>query len=503
MSLTSFSFFVFLFIILVLYYAVKPAKKYVLLVASIYFYISISQNNTLKLCILIFYIAVITYTGALLIEHTDGKVKDIILILSIVSMVIVLFIFKYAYNLLEVFKNLSGLQADFSWLKFAGIIGMSYYILCAIGYIIDVYWGVYEAEKNIVNVALFIFYFPQLISGPITRYPDMYKQFNACPPLEYSNITNGLRRMAWGYLKKLVISERFGIIVSSVYGNYGNYSMVGIAGATLCYAVQLYTDFSGCMDIIGGTSVLFGITLPENFKAPFFSETIQEFWQRWHITLGLWFKDYLMYPLQKSLFLQSVGKLAKDKLGKKRGKKIPFYLAMLILWILIGIWHGGTGYYFIASGILPCIMLMGSSFIQSLSARSIKLLKINTNCTSWHIFRRARTLLLICICWLFVCSGSTHNAFNIIRHMVFVPWKYTTFVSSFNTFGLNVMDMFLMVLGVVFLYYSDLCVFKGTTIFKKMDGQNFGFRVAAIYLEIILILLYGMVGSSSFIYFQF
>ena len=257
------------------------------------------------------------------------------------------------------------------------------------------------------------------------------------------------------------------------------------------------------MDIIGGTSVLFGITLPENFKAPFFSETIQEFWQRWHITLGLWFKDYLMYPLQKSLFLQSVGKLAKDKLGKKRGKKIPFYLAMLILWILIGIWHGGTGYYFIASGILPCIMLMGSSFIQSLSARSIKLLKINTNCTSWHIFRRARTLLLICICWLFVCSGSTHNAFNIIRHMVFVPWKYTTFVSSFNTFGLNVMDMFLMVLGVVFLYYSDLCVFKGTTIFKKMDGQNFGFRVAAIYLEIILILLYGMVGSSSFIYFQF
>lgn len=503
MNLTSFSFFVFLLITLVLYYAVKPAKKYILLVASIYFYISISQTNTLKLCILMFYISAITYAGALLIDYTSGKIRSIIFILSIVSMVMVLFIFKYAYNLAEVFKNLSGIHTGFSWLKFTNIIGISYYILCATGYIIDVYWGVYKAQKNIVNVVLFIFYFPQLISGPVTRYADMHKQFNSCPPLEYSNITNGLRRMAWGYFKKLVISERFGIIVSSVYGNYGNYSMIGIAGATLCYAVQLYTDFSGCMDIIGGTSVLFGIALPENFKAPFFSETIQEFWQRWHITLGLWFKDYLMYPLQKSLFLQSVGKWAKKKLGKRHGKKIPFYLAMLILWVLIGIWHGGTGYYFIASGILPCVMLMASSFIQPLSAKSVKLLKINTNCVSWHIFRRARTLFLICICWVFVCSGSTHNAFNIIYHMAAVPWKYTTIVNSFNAFGLNVMDMLLMVLGLVLLFYSDLCIYKGTTIFKKIDEQNLGFRVIAIYVEIMLVLFYGMVGSSSFIYFQF
>lgn len=503
MSLTSFSFFVFLSVTLLFYYVIKPAQKYVLLIASIYFYLSISAVSTLKLSMLIIYIVIITYIGALMIDKVRGKKRTLILFSSITAILISLIVLKYAYNVTSVFNSLFQVAKDFSWLKFSAIIGISYYALSAIGYLIDVYWENYKAERNIVDVALFIFYFPQLISGPITRFSHMHNQFNKRIIPTVTNFSYGMRRMAWGYFKKLVISERFGIIVSAVYGNYHEYSFIGIFGATLCYTIQLYTDFSGCMDIIMGVSSLFGIELPENFKAPFFSESIQEFWQRWHITLGTWFKDYLMYPVQKSSIMQTIGKMAKKRFGKKIGKKIPIYLSMLLLWSLIGIWHGGTGYYFIASGAIPGIFLILSDFLQPFFKKLIYIFHINTTCESWHIFKRIRTMLFICICWMVICSNGTHEAIDILWHMFSDLWNYTTINNAFSTFGLGVMDMFIMLIGIAVLYFADMCIYNGTTIFRKVDEQNWGFKVVLIYAEIMLILLHGMVGSSSFIYFQF
>lgn len=503
MTLTSFSFFAFISIALVAFYGVKPLQKYILLVASLYFYIEISSVSTIKLCMLIACVLAITYFGAIIIERTNGYIKTIVLGVSIFSLFSALFMLKYVFNIASLINSLLNINADISWLQFASIIGISYYALSAMGYLIDVYWETYKAERNPANIALFIFYFPQLISGPITRYAHMQKQFNDCISLDYENITSGLRRMAWGYFKKLVISERFGIIVAAVYGDYSSFSAIGIVGATLCYAVQLYTDFSGCMDIIMGTSMLFGIKLPENFKAPFFSESIQEFWQRWHITLGTWFKDYLMYPLQKSKLMQRIGKTVKKRFGKKAGKKVPFYLSMLVLWVLIGIWHGGTGYYFIASAGIPCVFLMLSDFCQPLFKKTVQMMEINTECVSWHWFRRFRTLLLICVCWIVACSNSTTNAVNIFRHMLSNPLNYTPFVVAMEQFGLTTADIGIMIIGVVLLYISDKFVYEGTTIFEAVNKQNFLFRILLIYVEVITILLYGMVGSSAFIYFQF
>ena len=503
MSLTSFYFFVFVLVALIAYYTVKPLQKYILLAASVYFYIKVSSVSTYKLCILMLYMALVTYLGAMIIDKTKGFFKTTVLILSISALVAALFVLKYANNIFSVIGAIFSFNSDFSWLQFASVIGISYYALSAIGYLIDVYWENYKSEKNPANIGLFIFYFPQLISGPFTRYSEMKDQFNDRTSLNYENITNGMRRMIWGYFKKLVISERFGIIVSTVYGDYGNYSFIGIVGATLCYAVQLYTDFSGCMDIIMGCSTMFGITLPENFKAPFFSESIQEFWQRWHITLGTWFKDYFMYPVQKSKSVQSMGKGIKKLIGKKKGKKAPFYISMLMLWVLIGIWHGGTGYYFIASAGVPCVLLILSDMLQPLFKNMIRILRINTECESWHWFRRIRTLLLICICWVIACSNGTHNAINIIRHMFTDLWNYTTFTAVMETFGINTLDVFIMIIGVVLLYITDKLVYEGTTVFKALDKQNFVIKIAVIYAELLTILLHGMVGTSSFIYFQF
>lgn len=503
MTLTSFYFFVFLIVTLLAYYLVKPLQKYILLAASVYFYLQVSAYDWKVMGGLMLGMVAVTYLGALGIEKTAGKIRTLILGVCITVIIAALFLLKYAFNLFSVFVSLFHWQADISWLQFAAVIGISYYALSAMGYLVDVYWENYGAERNPVNVGLFIFFFPQLISGPFTRYSEMREQFDTRHTLDYDQITHGMRRMAWGYFKKLVISERFGLVVSAVYTNYGDHSMVGIVGATLCYAIQLYTDFSGCMDIIMGCAQMFGITLPENFRAPFFSESIQEFWQRWHITLGTWFKDYFMYPVQKSKPIQKAGKAIKKVIGKKKGKRAPFYLSMLLLWILIGIWHGATTYYFVASAGIPCILLILSDLCQPLFAKLVQILRINVACASWHWFRRVRTLLLVCLCWFVVCSGSMENVGLILQHMVTHPWSYMTFGGFLELYGMKALDVLVMAAGLVLLYITDRCIYEGTTVFKVMDQQNYLIRVAIIYVELLTILFLGMVGSSAFIYFQF
>ena len=323
MSLTSASFFAFLLVTLVLYYTAPKCQKYILLVASFVFFLKASPIGLGWMLLLMAYILLVTYGGAIYIEKRNGWQGTVATVLTIAGLTATLFLLKYAFNMGELFASVLTLDVNISWLNFVPIMGLSYFTLSAIGYVMDVRWQMYSAERNIATVALFIYYFPQVVSGPVTRFSQMREQLLTRTPLEYDNIEYGLRRMLWGYFKKLVISERFAMIVQTVYANPAEYGGADILIATLCYAVQLYTDFSGCMDIVIGTSSLFGVRLPENFRAPFFSKTVQEFWQRWHITLGLWFKDYVMYPVQISTPLVNLGKYCKRHYGKQMGKKFP------------------------------------------------------------------------------------------------------------------------------------------------------------------------------------
>lgn len=504
MTLISFDFFAFLLITLLLFYLIKPLQKYVLLAASMYFYFAISKTSvtTWKLAALTLCVFTVTYGGALLIERAKGKAKGVILGFCITALVAMLFAIKYAYNVCTLVLSIVRVSGDFSWMKLAAIIGISYYALSAIGYLTDVSWGNCKAAKNPVDVLLFVFFFPVIVSGPVIRFKDMNEQFNTRRSLSYDNIAMGARRMAWGYFKKLVISERFGAVVMTVYGGYNEYGTLTIVIATLCYAVELYTDFSGCMDIIIGAAMLFGIKLPENFRAPFFSETIQEFWQRWHITLGMWFKDYVMYPLQKSSTVQKIGKFSKKKFGKKFGKKVPFYISMLVLWILIGIWHGGTDYYFVASAGIPCALLILSDVLKPLADRTNKALRINKEREIWKTLRRIRTLLLICICWVVACSGSMANAIGIFVHMFTSITKLVPVSTLSVQCGLDVFDVLVMAIGLLVLLITDMLTQKETSIFEVGDKKPV-LKTILIYAEILMIFFAGEVGASSFIYFQF
>lgn len=501
MSLTSFSFFVFLLISLILYYAVPKGQRYIILIASLVFYALVSTQKNIVWLLLGIFSA--TYFGALLIERFKTNIaKKLTLIVSIAILFLILFFFKYAHNFLSLIFEVININPDISFIKLIPYVGISYFSLSAMGYLIDVYWNSYKPEKNPVTVGNFLFYFPQVISGPVTRFSEMKEQFLTTHGLKYENIELGLRRMLWGYFKKLVISERFAMITTGIYGNYTDFGAIDIVIATLCYAVQLYTDFSGCMDIILGASQLFGIKLPENFKAPFFSRTIQEFWQRWHITLGLWFKDYIMFPVQISPFMVNIGKKCKEKFGKTVGKKVPFYLSMLVLWFLIGIWHGGTGYYFIASAVVPFTLLTISDLMRPVFEKIRGIFKNVVESFIYRIFQSVRTVLLICICWVFVCSMSTKNSIYVIKHC-FDSLTTFNFLNNFNSFYLGKVSVVIMILSLAILFFADYLRNKDSSVFDFTDKKPAGFKYAILYAEILAILVFGKIGISEFIYFQF
>lgn len=502
MTLTSFGFFAFLLVSLILYYILRDNQKYVLFAASVFFYIAVSGSHKLGAALMLLYVSLVTYTGARLISKAKDNRKKAVFIISLLLLLLTLFIFKYLGNLAVTFKEIFKLSSDVSMLYFVSFIGMSYFVLCACGYLIDVYWGLVEAEKNYFEVALFVFFFPQIISGPLTRFSSMKEQFCKKHAPEYDNITRGMRRMLWGYFKKLVISERFSLVVDGVYKNYFGFGGLDILIATLCYAVQLYTDFSGCMDIIIGAAQMFSIELPENFDAPFFSKSLQEFWQRWHITLGKWFKDYVMYPVQISKPMVNTGKWFKKKWGKKAGKKVPLYLSMFVLWLSIGLWHGGLGYYFVASAAVPFVVLIISDLMEPVFKGINKLLHIDPDKCVFRILRYIRTSLVLCLVWVFVCAKSVTGGFDVLR-VAFSRAFVATIPTVIKVANLGRKSLVLMALGLVLLFADEFLCFKGSSLRKESDKLPGVLRILFIYCEAAIVLLFGMVGSSSFIYFKF
>ena len=240
-------------------------------------------------------------------------------------------------------------------------IGISFYTLQAIAYMTDVYRGKYRADKNFFKFMLFMSYFPQIVQGPIARYDFLANQLYEGRDMEYKRCTFGIQLILWGYIKKLVIADRLAVPVNEIFNNFNEYTGMLVLLAAIGYGLQVYADFSGGMDIARGVSQVFGIELQLNFKQPYFARSIEEFWRRWHITLGAWMKDYIFYPLSLSKLSGNIGKKARLLFGSSIGKKIPSFIAMFIVYFLVGFWHGAEWKYifygiwnglFIMSGIL-------------------------------------------------------------------------------------------------------------------------------------------------------
>ena len=468
----------------------------------------------------------INYAATLFLDSESSYIKEhsgkkklytVIVVLDI----LVLTLFKYKTFLFDIYckiVSLFGINPSGEYFNtFSNYISqfeplhISYFLLIVIGYVTDVYWDKCRAVKNPGKMLLFSSYFPQMMSGPIVRFGQMEdKLFGEKHKFSYTRVVRGTMRVLWGVFKKLVISSRCGVVVDEIYGKYEIYPGIYIIFGTIMYAMQLYTDFSGLMDVVLGISEILGIELPENFKAPFFSKSIAEFWRRWHITLGAFLKDYVLYPLQRGKIYKHLRETCKKYLGKDYKKKynIPAYLSLLVSWFLIGLWHGGGWNYIWGVGLYMWLIIVISELLTPFFSRLIKILHINTECFSYVLFQRVRTFFLYLFGLSFFRAKSLQEGISIWKSAFSVWNPWVLFDQSLYKLGLDRREFAIVAFGLLLiLVASAISESKETDIRDWLLGQNYLFRLFVCALLFACVIVWGYYGmnfnATDFIYGRF
>lgn len=515
MNIISTQFFVFFLIFSFCYFTIPGKNQWILLlIISIFFYIQAGIVAFIVLgyaCLLNFFGAVILAKLAQKHKDTDDSItknrRMLVLFLVLFGNLAALVLFKYHQEiklfLAKIFPVLYTETIQPTKSNIALPLGISFYTFQAMGYVIDVYRGAYNPQTNFAKFALFISYFPTVSQGPIERYDEIFPQMISPKSFDYNQALFGLQRIIWGCLKKLVIAERLALLVNNVYGNWADYAGVDFIVATMLYAFQLYTDFSGFMDIIIGISQILGIKLNENFQTPFFSTSIAEFWRRWHITLGSWFRDYLYYPLLKSRLMQKISTSIKKRINKTFAKNTINFFALFILWLTIGIWHEASFKFIIGVGLLNCVYLISGQIFSPVFKKTIAFLKINTKSFFWHLFQTLRTFFLICICLVFFRAPDFSTALQILKRVFSI--------SNYNNFSLNIFlrsnlsnsGYVLLFASLLLLLCISLLQYKKIDIRKTLLDKSIFLSWGICFLAILFIFACGVLGSNEFIYFQF
>ena len=338
----------------ILLYQICPQKfrKFVLILANYAFFFIWSKFFLVYQVITMF----ITYQSAKIIDRiTNKKIKKISLIIAIIINLGVLVILKYTNffgeNIFAIFHQ------PFTPVHLIAPIGISYYTLQMISYLMDTSSGKIHADHSIVDFAVYASFFPTLIQGPITRFSEVKDSIHACNPITYQNLKFGSQRILFGLMKKMIIADRLDPAVSKIFTSYTQDGLFSLIGAVLC-TIQLYMDFSGIVDICLGSAEIFGIKLPENFRQPFFAENASDFWRRWHITLGTFLRDYVFYPISLAKPIHRLSKFFTKYFGKAAGKFIGPFIALFAVWFLNGLWHGPYWSYIFYGLYYFCFMIL-------------------------------------------------------------------------------------------------------------------------------------------------
>ena len=487
----------------------RKAQWIILLVMSVIYYISAATPYTIVYLILS---TLIAYVSTNLMRNQrlmDSHKKKIVAVtfLAIFLNICIWFVLKGSSFWVTASEVIHYVIPAFPILprwKYAAAIGMGYYTAQVIGYILDCYWENSEPQKNPLKLFLFVCFFPQLTVGPISRYSQLqvlYEKHN----FSYQNICFGCQRILWGVFKKLVISDRVGIIVNAIWET-GTYTGFWPWIAVLLYPLQIYTDFSGCVDIILGAAEVLDIKLPENFRNPFFSRTCQEFWQRWHITLGLWAKDYVYYPVLKSAPIINIGKWARKHFNKHVAKMIPWTIGMGILWFVMGVWHGSVQHIFGVSLWFWAILVMGEIF-SPLLKKCVEVLHIDTSSFSWHLFQSVRTYFLYALGAVFFSVSGFRAAvrhYKVLLAGLLKPNPWIFFSDSVLNLGVTWLDVNFIIFGIVCLFFVANLREKYGYARAWMQKQILPFRWFIWIALFCVVLIYGIYGpgydASEFIY---
>lgn len=387
-------------------------------------------------------------------------------------------------------------------------LGISFYTFQSMGYIIDIYRKKYAAEKNIAKFALFVSFFPQIIQGPISFYSQLSSQLYEGHKLEFENIKQGVLLITWGFFKKLIIADRLASVVIDVPHNFSKYSGTMILLSALIYSIQLYTDFSGGIDISRGVAQLFGIDLAENFKRPYASKNISEYWHRWHITLGAWLREYLFYPIAMSKAFQKFGKNLKKHFGMKVSKVLPVSVASLITFIVIGVWHGANWKY-VAFGTWNGGVIMISSFLESNFVSWKKRLHITDSNKVFILFQVIRTYIIVLIGYYFDIAKNFSDAMKMM-YLSVADFHITQLFTNktLKIIGINIYELLMLIvaIGVVFIV-SKMQEHNTKTLRERICSRSFVIESLVFILLFYSVVIFGVYGPGTspteFYYMQF
>lgn len=419
----------------------------------------------------------------------------------------ILAVIKYAdFAILNVntLLRLTGSDTELAFFRSALPLGISFYTFQTMGYIIDVYRGKYPAERNALRLALFVSFFPQVIQGPISRFDDLKQTLFGEHEYDGKTVSFGLQRVLLGFFKKLVIADRLLIAVRAIVENTAEYQGVYVLIGIFFYAVTLYCDFTGGIDITIGVAEALGIKLKENFDRPFYSKSITEYWRRWHISMGTWFKDYLFYPISVCKPMLKLSKRSRALFGENLGKRVPVYLSTIVVWFATGIWHGAS-WNFIVWGLTNGIVIIISQELSPLYAKFHKRFKIGQT-AGYQVFRIVRTFWLMSFIRTFDCYGSVGTTFRMFGTIVTDFSLGKLLAGGLAGLGLTAADYAAAAFGVAVLLVISFAQRSGNDIRETLATRpiaRYAFYTALIF-SVVVLGVYGIgYDAKQFIYNQF
>ena len=483
MYFTSIQFLLFLILVLGVYHICPGCvRKYILLLSNITFYYFYGIENLMLLVVMI----VISYFAGLLLRKKQDKK---ILILSLIALLSPLIILKYSVFCMESIQELmcfGGLAMKAPAYSLIEPVGLSFFTFKIISFLIEEYKGNVQSHYHLLDYAVYVSFFPTITSGPIDRPADFMEQINKRKPFEYETFIHALLLILYGFFQKLVIADRLAIVVGNVLDNYESYQGFPLLVTFILYSLQIYLDFSGYTCIAVGAAEAMGYHCINNFAAPYFSRNIREFWQRWHISLSSWLRDYIYIPLG----------------GNRKGKQRK-YANLLITFLISGIWHG-AGWNYVIWGLLHGLFIVvGEATVQMRLRIKEKLRIVGTRFEK--VLETLCTFTLVTFAWIFFRTVSGfENVINLLGR------AFSKGVISFewlNTAGITELEVAILLISLVVVSVIDYVRYKNVNIYSWFRERNLIVKYAAVYVIFFFILVFGIYGpnydSSAFIYFQF
>ena len=494
----------------------KKCKKYFLLLAGYAFYWIISG----KLLIYLLLSTLSVHYFGLWLNHIqtrrDAEVKSVerearkavkakyqrhmrgVVWFAAVLHIGILLVLKYSgFFLTNVNSLLSALHLSFQCKipKFALPLGISFFTLQAMSYIWDVYRGTIQADENLGRLALFMSFFPQIVEGPICRYAQTAEALWNVEPIRFENLRSGAVRILYGAIKKMVVADRLNACVTAIFTNYADYGGGIIALSAILYTIELYMDFSGSMDAVCGIAEIFGVKMPENFLRPFFSRSISEFWKRWHASLGEWFRDYVFYPVTMSKPMKKLTTSARKKLGNHFGPLIAGGIALFLVWLFNGLWHGAEWNY-ILFGMYHFVLILSASLFAPLTQKINAHLHLTGENRFFRVFQMLRTALLVAVGEMIYRAEGLEACTGMLAQL-FGHFEFTALNAEFlSTVCLDVQDLVVVLITLLIVLFVGIVNERGKSVRGWLFARKAPIRWILLYAMILYLVLFGAYGTN-------